>query len=187
MCDNQLKKQKQALRSEMRAMLDALSVEQKAAASVAICRSITALVGASPTVRTIASFIALPSEPDLSGLHVSLPSHRIVYPRSLARGEMHFHHVNDFSEMELGYYNISQPPANPDTLVDPAEIDLFLCPGLAFTKSGQRLGKGGGYYDRFLSHRSPSSSLVGLCFRQQVTAELPTEEHDIQVDQIVCG
>lgn len=185
MSDTPIKKQKQALRSEMQAILQRLSTEQRTADSSAICHAVTALVNSSPTILTIASFVALPSEPDLSELHSSLPNHRLVYPRALARGKMHFHHVNDISQMEPGFYNIPQPLDNADTLVAPAEIDLFLCPGYAFTESGQRLGKGGGYYDRLLSHRAPSSRLVGICFRQQLIPNLPTEDHDIQVDQVI--
>ncbi|PQJ27176.1 5-formyltetrahydrofolate cyclo-ligase [Rubritalea profundi] len=187
MPDTLIKKQKQALRSEMQTMLQNLTTEQRTANSAAICRAITALVRASPTIRTIASFVALPSEPDLSELHASLPNHRLVYPRSLAGGAMHFHHVNDLNQMESGFYNIPQPLDNADTLVVPAEIDLFLCPGFAFSESGQRLGKGGGYYDRLLSQRSPSSRLVGICFREQVTQNLPTEDHDILVDQVISA
>jgi 5-formyltetrahydrofolate cyclo-ligase len=185
MADTLIKKQKKALRGEIRAMLQKLTTEHRTANSPAICHALTAIVRASPTIRTIASFVALTSEPDLSELHASLPNHRLVYPRSLAGGEMHFHHVNDLNQMEPGFYNIPQPLDNADTLVAPAEIDLFLCPGLAFTESGQRLGKGGGYYDRLLSHRSPTSRLVGICFRKQVIPSLPTEDHDIQVDQVI--
>jgi len=187
MSETLIKKQKQALRSEMRAVLQNLTFDQRTANSADICHSITALVKDTPSTLTIASFAALPSEPDLSELHTSLPNHRLVYPRSLAGGEMHFHHVNDLNQMEPGFYNIPQPLDNSDTLVAPAEIDLFLCPGIAFTESGQRLGKGGGYYDRLLSHRAPSSRLIGICFREQVTQNLPTEDHDIQVDQVISA
>ncbi len=185
MSETPIKTQKQALRSEVRALLQNLTTEQRTTGSAAICRAITELVRASPAVHTIASFVALPSEPDLSALHIDLPNHRIVYPRSLAGGEMHFHQVSDLNQMEPGFYAIPQPLDTPDTLIAPSEIDLFLCPGFAFTKSGKRLGKGGGYYDRLLAQRAPSSRLIGVCFHQQVILILPTEDHDIQVDQLI--
>ena len=171
----------------MRVMLQNLTATQRSAQSAIICRAIMELVKTTPSVRTIASFVALPTEPDLSPLHTNLPNHRLVYPRSLAGGEMHFHQVSDLNQMEPGFHAIPQPLDNPDTLINPTEIDLFLCPGFAFTKSGKRLGKGGGYYDRLLAQRAPSSRLIGVCFHQQVILILPTEDHDIAVDQIISA
>ena len=187
MAETVIKKQKQTLRCKMRATLKGVTAEQRSTQSAAICYAIKSMVGTSSHPLTIASFVALPSEPDLSELHTNLPNMRLVYPRSQAGGTMHFHHVHDLNKMELGIYNIPQPPDNPDTLVAATDIDFFLCPGFAFTEFGQRLGKGGGYYDRLLSQRLPTSRLIGICFKEQIVTELPTEEHDIMVDQVISA
>ena len=185
MSDTSIKQQKLALRSDMRALLQSLTTKQRAVASANICLAVTTLVAAQPAISTIASFIALPSEPDLAQLHTNLPNHRIVYPHSFTGGKMHFHTVDNLNQLESGLYGIPQPSHNPSTLVDPSAIDLFLCPGFAFTETGQRLGKGGGYYDRLLSQRSNSSRLIGICFTEQVLLNLPNEEHDIRVEHII--
>ena len=72
-------------------------------------------------------------------------------------------------------------------------LDLIVVPGLAFTESGHRLGSGKGYYDRYvaklLSCCSPDRRpyLMGLAFSQQVLQELPVDEHDVILDQVITA
>ncbi len=63
--------------------------------------------------------------------------------------------------------------------------DAIVVPGLAFTPAGHRIGRGGGWYDRFLAARSPNALVIGLVFREFVVDELPTEPHDVGVDCVV--
>ncbi|MBI68705.1 MAG: 5-formyltetrahydrofolate cyclo-ligase [Phycisphaerae bacterium] len=63
-------------------------------------------------------------------------------------------------------------------------IEVIIVPGVAFTKSGIRLGRGGGYYDKFLSAYSPPI-ILGVCFDEQVVESLPTEEHDIRMTAVI--
>ena len=69
----------------------------------------------------------------------------------------------------------SQPLCNPD------QIAALLVPGLAFTKEGGRLGRGAGFYDRFLSHY-PNALRIGIAFEEQIESTLPLEAHDLSVD-----
>ncbi len=68
---------------------------------------------------------------------------------------------------------------------DPADVDVVLVPATALTSSGDRLGQGGGWYDRFLVGRRPDCTTVGVCFHAQLVDELPTEPHDITLDVVV--
>lgn len=68
---------------------------------------------------------------------------------------------------------------------DPATVDVVVVPGIAFTAAGVRLGQGGGWYDRFLSLVGDDCVTIGVCFHEQVVAELPTEPHDVNVDVVV--
>ena len=63
-------------------------------------------------------------------------------------------------------------------------IELVLVPGLMFDTWGQRLGRGGGYYDRLLE-RLPAARLVGICFETSVCERVPVEPHDHRVDLVV--
>jgi 5-formyltetrahydrofolate cyclo-ligase len=75
--------------------------------------------------------------------------------------------------------------AFPEHSVDPAWPDVVVVPGLAFTPTGQRLGQGGGWYDRFLVDVRNDCETIGVCFHEQVVDALPSERHDIAVDRVV--
>ena len=60
----------------------------------------------------------------------------------------------------------------------------ILIPGLSFSRNGNRLGKGGGYYDKFLS-KEPNHPTVALAYEFQIMDEIPAEEYDQSVDAIV--
>lgn len=68
---------------------------------------------------------------------------------------------------------------------DPAAIDVVVVPGIAFTERGDRLGQGGGWYDRFLGSIPANCATIGVGFESQMLDELPTEPHDIRVDVVV--
>jgi 5-formyltetrahydrofolate cyclo-ligase len=68
--------------------------------------------------------------------------------------------------------------------VDPAELDVVVVPGLAFTPDGRRLGQGGGHYDRFLTRLRPDCVTIGACFAEQLVDDLPTEPHDTTVEHV---
>jgi 5-formyltetrahydrofolate cyclo-ligase len=69
--------------------------------------------------------------------------------------------------------------------VDPATLDVVIVPGLAFTLDGHRLGQGGGHFDRFLVRLGPHCSTIGVCFHEQLVADLPMAEHDVHVALVV--
>lgn len=65
------------------------------------------------------------------------------------------------------------------------EIDFVLIPGLAFDETGNRLGYGGGWYDRFSSKLRAGVKLAGLAYEEQVVRSLPAEPHDLRLDLII--
>ncbi len=69
--------------------------------------------------------------------------------------------------------------------VAPAELDVVLVPALAFDRRGHRLGRGGGFYDRFLSTLPAHVTTIGIAFRMQILDAVPTEPHDRPVGTIV--
>ena len=124
---------------------------------------------------SIASFASLPGEPMLLPLLADLPGHRWFFPR-VSGGSMEFH-LADAATFSAGPFGILEPPAGaPTTHV--REIDVFLCPGMGFTASGSRIGRGKGYYDRALASSRPDAIRIGVCFNEQVLAEIPTDPHD---------
>ena len=89
---------------------------------------------------------------------------------------------NDFIP---GAYNIPEPKEEALRPYNPDQIDLLIVPGVAFDLKGNRLGYGGGYYDRFFALLKPGTPLVALVFELQVVPEVPVEEWDRRVDVIV--
>lgn len=67
----------------------------------------------------------------------------------------------------------------------PERVDLFVVPGVAFDRSGGRIGYGRGFYDRLLVHARPDAAIVGLAFECQLVASVPVEPTDVPVQRVV--
>lgn len=78
-------------------------------------------------------------------------------------------------------------PTGPDIKLKETDIDLAIIPGMAFCRDGRRLGRGKGYYDRLLSDLPDTVYKMGLCFPFQMLEEIPTETHDILMNQIITA
>jgi 5-formyltetrahydrofolate cyclo-ligase len=92
-------------------------------------------------------------------------------------------HSFDDHVMELDEHGIRTPRFG--RVISSAMLDLVIVPGLAFDAQGHRLGRGGGYYDRFLSRLRPETSKVALVFDFQLVDRVPRIDHDVAVDIIV--
>lgn len=84
------------------------------------------------------------------------------------------------SDLEAGPYGIQQP----DQSAKECAPDLLFVPLIGFTQTGERLGQGGGHYDRWLSEH-PGRIAIGLAWDVQCVDELPTEPHDIALDAVI--
>ena len=96
--------------------------------------------------------------------------------------EMKFIYLPDLTQVACGYAGIPEPTADGPIGDDPTA--LVLMPGMAFTKEGQRIGYGGGFYDKFLASE-PDHPTIALCYDFQIVDQLPTEEFDIPVDLVL--
>lgn len=136
--------------------------------------------------KTIMTFISFSDEVDTHdfikksikiGKKIVVP---ITFPETK---ELKPSEVKDFNELELGYYDILTPKEEFIRYIDPREIDLVIVPGVAFDRSGYRVGYGGGYYDRFLS-KLPNVVKIAIAFDLQIMDKVPREDFDIPVDYI---
>lgn len=95
------------------------------------------------------------------------------------------HVLEDGAGLKVGPYGIREPAkASP---VDLEDLDLVIVPGLAFDKRGRRLGRGKGYYDRFLSRLPAGAATVGLAFDFQILPSIPVVAHDVRVDKVLSA
>ena len=84
-------------------------------------------------------------------------------------------------DLERQHFGIYQPKKGHAREVPLHNIDLVVVPGIAFDKDNVRLGRGHGYYDRFLSGLPKGTRTIGLAFDFQVVEHLPKDSHDIPV------
>ena len=106
---------------------------------------------------------------------------RVAVPK-IYGDTMKFLYLDDLSKVEKNDMGIPEPIA--DTPVAEDKTALVLMPGLAFTEQGDRMGYGGGFYDRFLAEE-PDHPTLALCYDFQMVDSLPTEEFDIPVDTVL--
>ncbi len=119
------------------------------------------------------------------GIKTALAQGKEVYlPRTnIKEKSLSLHRLFDLKELTPGAYGILEPPAqNPK--IPPEDLDLVICPGVAFDLQGGRLGYGGGYYDRLLS-RAQKAKRIALAFECQIFRALPLEAHDIHMEIII--
>jgi 5-formyltetrahydrofolate cyclo-ligase len=113
---------------------------------------------------------------------------RIVIPYCV-EGLLELFLLEDMQELEIGMYKILEPRAElrslPAKRVSPDEIDLVMVPGVAFDRTGGRMGHGFGYYDKLLEHARADAPLVALAFECQLFPEIPTQAHDIFMDKLI--
>jgi 5-formyltetrahydrofolate cyclo-ligase len=158
--------------------------------------------------RTVALYHALPDEvPTADLLARWLGVKRLALPvivKAISVGAttvMFFREYTGPQNLATGPFGIMEPSptsAAPlssrttreverrDLLIPPSEIDLMLVPGVAFDRSGRRLGRGGGFYDRYLA--APDAAhiyKVGLAHPHSIVPNVPTEQHDITMDIVV--
>ena len=95
------------------------------------------------------------------------------------------HAVQDpVRQLEAGVWGIRQPRADCPAAAA-SQVDFVLVPGVAFTARCERLGYGGGYYDRFIRGLASRPALVAAAYSVQVVPELPLSEPDQKVDRVI--
>ena len=95
--------------------------------------------------------------------------------------------ISSMEDVHKGTYGIAEPHYDQSKVLDLKDLDAVIVPGLAFDKLNHRLGRGAGYYDRFLSTLPENVTTVGLAFDFQLTENLPIEAHDMRLQQIIAG
>ena len=172
---------KKEARQKAKDILQNLSKEEKQAASQNLC-SLLASFLQKHSGQSIALFSSLPEEVQIHFLPPLLSQRTFLYPLTNSLGEMSFHQVQNLEEMKKGNYGIREPQASQHPLYPIGEIDIFLCPALAFLPNGKRLGRGKGFYDKALQKRKSDALLIGISYSCQIFKNFSTEPYDIPMD-----
>ncbi len=111
---------------------------------------------------------------------------RVAVPYIVSvEGEMVPAIVKSLQDLEPGPWGILQPKKEKLEVIQPQKLDFLIVPGVAFDRKGNRLGRGKGFYDRFLSHLPPSLPRISLVYSFQIVEEIPVDKHDLPVNLII--
>ncbi len=136
--------------------------------------------------RAILAFLAMDDELDTDPLirRALEAGHRIYSPRTLRKARRLVPiRLLSLDDVVTGAYGIREPAG--DEAIEPQDLDVVVVPAVAFDQRGWRLGRGGGYYDRFLELVAPQALICGVAFSRYVLDQVPTEPHDKPVHLIV--
>ena len=177
---------KAALRAEARARLRALPADARAAESAEVARRVWTLPEVAEA-RTLLCFASLADEVDTDAIAAEARRRGIavVYPRCLAGGAMTLHAVEAEEGLRPGRFGIREPDAERCAVRAVAEIDAALVPGLAWDRTGRRLGRGAGYYDRLFADPAWRGFRCGLFFAASEFPALPADPWDVPLDAVV--
>ncbi len=177
------------LRRSMRRMRESMAPEDAVRASGAIA---TTLIG-EPAMRAaiarggfVALYAAMRGEVDTAPIAAALAAEGVplAYPRvTLGQRSLTFHRVGSADELAPGTFDIPEPLASAP-VVPARRIAVFLVPGLAFDRQGNRLGWGMGHYDTTLSNNLEALR-VGLAYETQLVDQVPVGGHDLPMHMIV--
>ena len=173
------------LRQHFRRLRRAIPDDQRAAAAEAVAARLLALPELADPATPVFTYLAVGAELDTRPLIARLLARRtpVFLPRVEADALVHAP-ITDLDHLEPGPHHTLQPPANPTPHIEHPTPPVTLLPALALTPAGQRLGQGGGYYDRYLAHH-PDTFPVALVYDIQLTDHLPTDPHDQPVRLIL--
>ena len=177
---------KKEIRRVIKEQTKALGADKKAK-EVAIVSNLVKQIILDRKPSVVAAFMPLPDEIAIDiGSLSSLC--RLVLPRitcdSKESAEMEFFDYLP-EEINQGAYGIGEPQG--ENRVTAEEIDMIIVPGVAFSPDGRRLGRGKGFYDRYLSRKGFRAYCTGVCFRHQLLDTVPTEPHDRTMDKVVVS
>ncbi len=141
------------------------------------------------TCLSVAIYSALAGEIPTSDIFLKLRElgHTLAYPtvQSSGGGLMNFYEVESLSSLQSGAYGILEPHCDPERLVEPCSFDVMLIPLVGFDRNGNRLGMGGGFYDRFLKKLKPQCIKIGIAHDFQEITEIAVREWDVPLDEII--
>ncbi|CAM4423826.1 5-formyltetrahydrofolate cyclo-ligase [Vibrio agarivorans] len=182
---------RQLIRQYIRQARNALTSNAQYQASIDLINQVNSLED-TPCAQNIALYLATDGELDTQpliealwhcGKHVYLP---VIHPFS--KGHLLFLAYKPDSELCYNRYGIIEPRLKKDAIIPVADLDIIFTPLVAFDQNGQRLGMGGGYYDRTLAPFQNSVNApkaIGLAHDCQKVDSLPSESWDIPLEKIV--
>lgn len=159
------------------------SIEKKRIDKI-ICENLLAS-DAFKQAEIIFAFSPLEIEIDITSvLEASLREKKLALPKCYYKNKkMAFYLIKSLSELKISEYNILEPLEDKDNEIMPNENTLIIVPGLVFSKNGERVGFGAGYYDRYLAENKAKT--ISICYEKSIVDRIETNIYDIRIDEII--
>lgn len=180
---------KKALRKHIRTLKRGYTKEQLSAMSSDICSQLLFNSWVNDA-EVVLAYYPLPDEVDVLPVIDALVKRGkpVVLPEVVSDSEMILREYHSAKDLKVGAFGILEPTGIIFT--EYSRLDAALIPGMAFDSHGNRLGRGKGYYDRFLATIEEDCGtlphLIGVCFPFQIVEQVPTDSFDHAVDEISC-
>lgn len=176
--------EKASLRQEIRRRKQAYTPEQLQQLSKPVIERLLA----HPAVKKANGICLYHSLPDEVFTHEAIEQLRtagkqVYLPKVTGDGEMTF--LPYEGGLEKGAFGIMEGTGGNASDTAWQQADIVVVPGIAFDAQGHRLGRGRGYYDRLLAATHPLPYLIGLCFPFQLVERVPTDLHDIAMNEVI--
>jgi 5-formyltetrahydrofolate cyclo-ligase len=178
----QVREDKAELRSQVLAARSRLSADQRAAAGRLIRDALLSL----PEVQmagTIAAYYSVATEPDTRGLVYALWKRGtyVLLPLLRDDGDLDWASFEGPDSLVAGPRGLREPGEPPRGVEAVARADVVLTPALAVDRAGNRLGRGGGSFDRALARVGPLIPVIALLYDGELIGRVPAEPHDVPV------
>lgn len=141
-----------------------------------------------PVIRRAGTILMYHSLPDEVNTHGAVDilagsGKTVLLPKVVSDTGMDIHLYCGKCDLRMGAFGIMEPVGGLFTHYD--DIEVAVVPGMAFDAEGNRLGRGKGYYDRFLAN-IPGVYKIGLCFDFQKIEKIPAGDYDVRMDEVIC-
>lgn len=183
--DPSIDRKKQA-RREIRSRVGSMSVDERARASREACDRIPTLHEYDSS-NVLLLYMPMPTELDITSLiERTLADGKVVTVPRTVWDERRMEAV-EIRAIEDGATMVTHGVREPrdGRVISPSELDLVVVPAMGYDESCNRLGRGGGFYDRFLPEPQLRAVTVGIAFEAQIIHAIPTRKHDVRVDMVV--
>lgn len=177
---------RQAARSAAAAARKALGDAERAAANAAICARLIA-IAEERDAKVILSYRAFAGEVDLTGFHdwCRETGRALAFPVTYGKGRMEAWLPLEDDAWEVDRYGILMPQISRSRLIEPQELELVAAPCVAFDAQRNRMGWGGGYYDRYLPQCRKALKLAVAFECQRSEEPLDVQSWDVPLERII--
>lgn len=178
-----VREEKNALRKSMLEKRNGIDLEFKKNYDNTVCAQLKSII-LENNFKVVHAYIPMANEIDIAPLLKQLLALKItvVCPKTCPARVLENRVLHSLNELETGIKGTKHPAA---ATIYHGQYDLVIVPGLAFDARKFRLGYGGGYYDNFLNSQS-SALKVGIFYPFQKVPQVPTESHDVCLNEIIC-